>query len=391
MKKRKVREETIPQVGGRKDAAKTKGGNGAVDLDAERDLKMARLVYLVAHHQIRIPDPIAKYLPAGEWLARLHKGPSSAGFSSQALLKKYRSLYQVGSQMGIGTRTEGTMLITRFLDDEVSQRKDLSSEDRIKIYTMLDRFAGSAESMLSAGQVGVVHLNKAPILAGIPKWQTGFTPLDTVMGGVYQGIIMLMGKPGTGKTSVFISLLETMVRSKTIKSSLFVQNEIPQSMMLGRMAPVLRRTKFRPGDILITESWGAEDILKWVDQHPDPERVILFDSPDVVVGGGDEKRLYLESAYQTLVRIKQKCRTLFVTSQPRRKDARGVLTIESVAEAWAKAWFADAIIGMARTSRGLRLTGLKNRFGVAGQSGTMAYDYETLLWEAGEVETTDDW
>lgn len=352
---------------------------------------MARLVYLVASHQIKIPEPILKYLPAGEWIGRLHKGPSAAGFTSQALLKKYRALYQVGNQMGRGSKAEASALMLRLLDEGISQRQDLTGADRAKIYGMMERFIASSDSMLSAAETGIFSLNKAPRVKSIPKFMTGFTPLDEVLRGFYQGIFVLMGKPGTGKTSVCISLHEAIVRSKDAPPTLFVQNELPQTMMLGRMEPARKRTKYRDCDILITQSWGATEILTWVEENPNPDRILIFDSPDVTAGGGDEKRFYLENEYQTLVRIKQKCKAIIATSQPRRKDARGVLSIESVAEAWAKAWYADAIIGMARTPNGLRFSVLKNRFGITDQSVITRYDYETLEWEPGEIETLDDW
>ena len=164
-------------------------------------------------------------------------------------------------------------------------------------------------------------------------------------------------------------------------------------MMKGRLAPMTRRTAFRKQDLVICGHYTADEILERIEEDPDPNRVILFDSPDVTAGGGgegSEKRFALENAYLTLIKVKQKCKAVVVTTWPRRKDR--VMTIQSAAEAWAKAWYSDIIIAMNSVGGSrMRLRVLKNRFGVTGNSISFGYDLENIIWDLTDVDMEEDW
>src|SRR6185369_13476416 len=110
------------------------------------------------------------------------------------------------------------------------------------------------------------------------------------------------------------------------------------------------------------------------------------DSPDVMAGGTLEgRRFALEEIYRDLIRLKQHCKHVFVASQARRQDR--TLSQESVAEAWAKAFYVDIIITMNRMGRGtgqwsrVRSSVGKNRFGPPDRELNFSFNYADLSWE----------
>ena len=70
------------------------------------------------------------------------------------------------------------------------------------------------------------------------------------------------------------------------------------------------------------------------------------------------------------------------------------MSLESVAEAWAKAWYADTVTGLMRngdpTPQGahrLKMVNFKNRFGPLGNTVYFNIDYKTYEYELNEGPT----
>lgn len=350
------------------------------------DLTNARLVYLLSKHSLAIPRPVLKYLPGGEWLSQLQNGLGSAATMLDVPLAQLNQIYKQGESLGPGSDAEARDIIADLVDAEV-QRKDLDLDVRVRIYAELERFLTKTELV----EETEVDLSLAEIPDSIPKFQTGFEPLDMVLGGMYQGLVILMARPGTGKTSVMLSIMEAAVCSGI--PTVFVESEISQQMMLGRMRFMLKRTAFTPRDRLICGGWSAREVLDYVREFPNPDRIVFFDGPDVVGGSSaDDRRFVLERAYQDLVRVKQLSRAVIVSSQPRRNDGR--LSITSTAESWAKAWYADAIVGIEAIhglDTRLRLRTIKNRFGPSEQQVTFKYNLMDLSWESPMELDDEEW
>ena len=120
----------------------------------------------------------------------------------------------------------------------------------------------------------------------------------------------------------------------------------------------------------------------------------MYDGPDAIAGGEAEgRRFVIESIYRELVTLKQMCKAVFVPSQPKRGEQQG-MSLESVAEAWAKAWYADTVTGLIRqgnpTQDGahrLKMINFKNRFGPLGTSAYYNIDYKTYDYEMNEGPT----
>jgi hypothetical protein len=64
----------------------------------------------------------------------------------------------------------------------------------------------------------------------------------------------------------------------------------------------------------------------------------------------------------------------------------------SVAESWAKAWYADMIVGIQPApAQQLRFRVLKNRFGPRDNQITFNFNLEDLTWDStGELDL-EDW
>lgn len=312
-------------------------------------------------------------------------------------------LYQEGGSLDPGSAAEFRSLATQVIAGELDLRRD-----EFTLSEYLDRMA-ILNGYLTAGDQSLVANEDIPLdivtdIGRLPKWESGFSPLDTILGGCYQGILTLIAKSGSGKTSLMLSLMEA-IRSTSKSAELwFYETEIPSTLMLYRMKDIRERVQFTSRDRLICGDVTSDEIVRRVKSDPNPNRVIFVDSPDVMSGGsGEGKRFAIEKIYRDLVTVKEHSALVVVASQARRKD-RGI-TLESVAEAWVKVHYSDMVIGMTKLGRivqGLsqvKLSVPKNRFGMADQEITFGYNYANLEWKLAEgkranvvnTEEGEDW
>lgn len=362
-----------------------------VDDTASLGLSLSRLVYLVPTHRITIPRPIADLLPHGAWLSQLHRGISGGEGVDLALAQK---AYLEGKELGEGSREEAQQLIAMLVEPSIETLSSLSS--RLSAYALLERWVkqngsglGITESTIRLGNLDPEEVPE------IEKWASGFEPVDIVTGGLYQGLVMVMGRPGTGKTSILLSIAESLV-AQDIRVT-FVQNELSEMMVLGKMLPQLKRTKWSSDDLMICSPGYSAELFSRMAANPDPNRVVIFDSPDAAGGGGDDgsgRRFVLEEIYRDMVELKHSCKAVIVSSQPRRRDP--TVMMDSVAESWAKAWYSDIIIGIDRagpvhgTEGRLRMRVVKNRHGPNLQEVTFNYDYVGLRVSDPIFDPNDD-
>jgi len=346
------------------------------------NLNLARLVYLLAANQITLPKELRRFLDGGDWLSELYLGLSAGAQTAGAPLEHLQDLYLQGQSLGKGSREEAFRIIGEAIDNALKDQ-EIPIAEKLKVYEIISRCIRQDPIL----EEGIVKLSSSFNGTGrVTKWDTGFTPLDMAVQGLYQGLLVLMGKPGSGKTSLMISIIESLIKGHPELSILFVQNEIPKDLMLARIGVLKGRAEFKPQDLLVCGSWSGKEILSYVQEHPDPNRVVIFDGPDVVSGqgGADNRRFVLEETYQDLIRVKQTSRLVICSSQARRQDR--ILELGSVAESWAKAWYADMLIGIQPAggvggfAQRVRLKTLKNRFGPPNGSVLFRYDYADLSW-----------
>lgn len=265
---------------------------------------------------------------------------------------------------------------------------ELPIRERLKLYGALDGFVSDPDDSLF--QMVRVSMNKLDPEKEIEKWNSGFTPVDLVCGKLYQSLMVMMGRPGIGKTSLMLTMAECIKRELGWRISFFEQ-EIPDQLMQARMSPIVRRgNPFDDDDVLVTGGATIDDIVDIAQEKPG-DQVIFIDYPDLMASSGDSKRTDIEDIYKVTVRLKSISRMVVVASQPRRRD--NVLSQASVADAWAKAWYADIIIGIQGIGRGkYMLRGLKNRFGPPENEVRFEYNLADLTFKDPVMEEDDpDW
>lgn len=368
------------------------------------DINLSRLFYLAIEVQPHPPKrELVKYVPQSELIfSASKKGLTGTSIDLDIPQEQLQHLYDEGSQQGRGSLEEFKMIVSRAILSEVEIRRD---EITLSTYLSVIR---DISDYLNQNGVQIIRTEESDLgrlsdgddeIPNIPKFDIGCSPFDLLIQGFYQGITTIIGRPGHGKTSIMITLMEAARSTGSASSLWYYEQEIPMSLMLYRIGPSATRTKFIKGkDRLIC---GQKSILEIEDEvlnSPDPNRILFIDSPDVMAAGtGDEKRFAIEDIYLGLIRLKPHCKSIFVTSWPRRKDRE--ITLESGAEAWAKAWYSDIILGMAKLGRApggfnqVKLTSAKNRFGPSDNHLTFLYDYSTLIWDATQTEVggDDDW
>lgn len=326
----------------------------------------ARLFYLAQELRSPIPANLVKYLRQGEIL----QGLASYGVSGleQGLgieRKQLQKLIDLGAKEGKATREEWKFLVTSLITEELIAQKDsMKLADYIGRSDALSRWMNGSSSLINSEEGTWEDDGEM-----IAKWDIGFPPFDMIFEGFYQGLFTIMGSTGTGKTTHMLALAEQFRRTKRASEVWFFQTEIPQAMFKYRMRPISQRTKFIPGkDRIFYGHQSIAEIIEMCKSNPDPNRVIFHDSPDVLAGGSAEegRRFELESLFRDLVILKSLCKAVFVASQVRRKDRR--ITIASGSESWAKAWYADGIIGLQKMgftgeNALMKAVVVKNRFG----------------------------
>lgn len=348
---------------------------------------MSRLVYLLVQHKVVLPPMVRRVLPFGKELAELHHGVGAAGD-----VKELSHLYERGARLGEGSPTEVIQIILRLLD---SSAAILQPTEKLSVYRDVELLHQELLRPKAPQEFVELDLSKDAENTEIPKFMSGFKPFDEIFGGFYQGLFVVMATPGTGKTSVNLSLMECLIKNGI--PTWFFENEIPAGPMQGRISPLLRRTKMDGLGRFFCGPYNVDKIESIVRADPDPNRVVIFDSPDVQFGSvSGEKRLDLERDYQRLVLLKPLCKMIVVTSQPRRADAQ--LSMKSVADSWGKAWYADGMATVERSPSAvnsavslLMSKSVKNRFGGSNRSCYYHYNYETMEATMSIQDPNDDW
>ena len=339
-----------------------------------------------------VPRELIRYVPQMEIIRALaDHGPEGAAVALGVPRSQIKNLLELGNHRTEPPSPNEFRLSIAQLVLENDNLQQLPLDRRLGLMGTLNQFANDTDqSMVEEEEVDLGAVKKQ---APIEKWQSGFGPLDIVTGGVYQALVILMAKPGTGKTSTMLSMAEGIKRRHPEIRTLFFQEEIPARLIAGRMAPIFERgNPFSDGDRIYAGGHSIEEIESIINKQPDSNQIIFVDSPDAMtVSKIDARHEALEYIYRRLAKIKQKSRLVVVASQPRRKDA--VLDQASVAESWAKAWFADIIIGLSAVGhKKMKFSLLKNRFGQGGNEVKFTYDLETLHWEDPADEgTMSDW
>lgn len=337
------------------------------------ELRDYLIVAAALHSEKRIATELAPIVP--DWVINPGRAPDTIFREIQKIEQEFKEvLFEKGKQSGYRIITESSL-------PEVEKIQKLIA----------------LNSLMSDG--AIVHSEPARLSEvtvssnSLPLYTTG-TILDQLFGGVYPGIFTFMGPPGSGKTSLLISLAGKLAKKFPI---LIFQNEIPRDLYFAR-ALVGIPEDVRKNVVVSFEDPTAEKVKHFGSKYFDGTTpLVIYDNPDAssaVLTRKDRADLAYANLYRELVRVKQHALAVLTTSQPRRKDIAS-MRIDSIAESWQKVWYTDALISLS-PSRGaspsqvlLRLQVLKNRFGVMN-SLICSFDYATLVLDSS-ISDDGDW
>lgn len=344
---------------------------------------LPRLLYLANELRPQLPSAIAKFVPQGDLIATVATiGITGAIQALQLEPEQLESLIDEGASKGRATLTEWKHILTNLaVDNLIENRDEMTTAEFIRRNELVNSFLNSNGSIIQVLQTDWDD----PDAKEVVKWDSGLSYLDPLMEGFYHGLFIYMASTGVGKTSLLLSMVEALKKLDYVSEVWFFQTEIPRDMFQYRIRPLKKRgVQFAPGrDQIFYGQMSMLEILEMINARPDPNRVIIYDSPDVLASSADDNRRFeLERIYRDLVIIKNLSKAVFVASQMSRKDSSPKIT--SVSESWAKAWYADGIIGFKQmgvrgTSALMKAAILKNRFGPAGIEMTFNYDLVDLL------------
>src|SRR6185503_13607521 len=137
-----------------------------------------------------------------------------------------------------------------------------------------------------------------------------------------QEVITILAKPEAGKTTMSMAIAHQWRRSD-IGPVCMIQTEIAASAIAMK-----RRQMTRPGealwrsgvDTMVFGRRGAQQKLDWLEQNPDPDRLVIFDSIGGMCGQGDspESRNRFAELYDNLVQVKNSSRLVIACGHVKR-------------------------------------------------------------------------
>ena len=362
---------------------------------------LSRLVFLAADHRPPTPPKsVLRYLPQGEVIAETcRNGITGLSIQHDVSLDQARALYEAGSAGGRGSIDEFKLIVADAVSNELQlQRPNMTLSLYIAAISALHGYLnGGDNSLIEVSEIDLSEPVLPETMAKVAKWSTGYTPLDLVTGGLYQGIITMLGTPGAGKTTHLLRAAED-IRASDPEGEMLLDIyslEMPLPVMELRLVHTRRRIDFVKGDRLSCGLVSTADVLDRLKSDPEAHRrVVIFDGPDVSTGGqGDLRRFALEDAYRDLVRIKSLVKCVLTTSQVRRKEGSGYAGMSDVAESWQKAWYSDVVVSVTRGDRD-PMTGYtkctfycsKNRLGMPDVIIPFKFAYDTLQWQIDDSD-----
>ena len=217
--------------------------------------KLPRLAYLASEYRPQLPSrKLMRFVPMADMIKALAThGISGASLELDLSPDQLEHLFFEGKSFGTGNEQEFKFLLGQAISAEIDARRDqLILTDYFAIMSDLHAFVSQeASTLVEWREASLADVIKS---TPMPKWSSGFDPFDEVTGGFYQGLFMLIGRPGSGKTTFMMSFMEALRRTNQASSVWFFETEIPLELMLYRNNPSRSRVKFLP-DYL----WHAND------------------------------------------------------------------------------------------------------------------------------------
>ena len=312
----------------------------------------SRLIYLIETMKIELPN----------WLK--YKLPFSDTLSKPVVLWSplLKAAYRKGQVYGEGQLDELKQCLHKVLSPEL---KTFEENNKFWLYlsSLADGlFQQNVEVWLEDIEDGIQ----------IEKFRSGFEPFDKATGGFYKSIVTVAAVPGAGKTTLLLSFMGDLARNNAVW---YFQTEIPSELIKSRIS-LVKPNQIAKGCKVFCGNYSSETILELVKKDPDPNRIIIYDSPEIKTSPLEPVQ-YFEKVYQDLVAIKMLSKMVVVTSQTKQNVGWDDLGIYSLSDSAAKARYTDIILYIGRFNDTVLVKTGKNRFGQLNVT-QCKYDYETL-------------
>lgn len=311
----------------------------------------SRLVYLLESKKYELPNWLKYKLPFND-------------FDKPIVLWSpvLKAAHRKGSIYGEGSLEEFKQCLDKVIQPELK-----TFEERSKFWSFI---SSMSEGLFDGNEE--LWLEQIDSGEKIEKFNSGFTPFDLTLNGFYKSIVTVAGTPGSGKTSLVLSFMGNLAKKYPVW---YFQTEIPKGLSKARIA-LIKPDQVTAGSKVFHGNYSSESILQLIEQNPDPNRIVIYDSPEIKTSAVEPIQ-YFEKVYQDLVSIKMKSRMVVVTSQTKQNVGWDDLGIYSLSDSAAKARYSDVIIFIGRILDTVLVKTAKNRFGQLGSAMT-AYDYESL-------------
>lgn len=310
----------------------------------------SRLVYLLESKHYELPNWLKYKLPFND-------------FDKPVVLWSpiLKAAHRKGSVYGEGSLEEFKQCLDRVIQPELK-----TYTERVNFYTYLSSLA---EGLFDENEETLFE----DIEEGkrIEKFDSGFEPFDQAVKGFYESIITIAGEPGAGKTSVLLNFMSCLSQKY---QTWYFQSEIPSDLIKQRIS-LIKPKEIVKGSKIFCGNYSSSEILQRVKKDPNPNRVIIYDSPEI--NNEEDEVKYFKAVYQDLVVIKRNSKLVAVTSQIKQGVTWDQLGIYSLSASASKARYTDILIYIGRMYDTLLVKTAKNRFGQLGNA-MAEYDYETL-------------
>lgn len=311
-----------------------------------------RLLYLIDTLKIDLPNWLKYKLPFSNDISkpRVLWSPLLTGY------------YRKGSVYGEGSIEEIKQCLHKVVIPELK-----TYEEHNKFWLYLSSLADGL--FQTNHEVWLEQIEKGQ---SIEKFNSGFDLFDQAVGGFYSSIVTVAGLPGAGKTSLLLSFMGKLAQHHPIW---YFQTEIPYQLISSRIS-LVKPDLIQNGCKVFCGNYSSESILELVKKNPDPNRIIIYDSPEIKTSNL-EPISYFEQVYQNLVSLKMCSKMVVVTSQTKQNVGWDDLGIYSLSDSAAKARYTDIILYIGRVGDIVLVKTGKNRFGELNKTRAN-YDYSSL-------------
>lgn len=358
---------------------------------------MPRLVYIAEEQRIQIPKFMVGYLGMPAMI--LNEIARGGIYSIENNQEKLLEAYEKGSRIKKIQDNEFKKLVAEQVFRELSRQFD---SERIDLETLSRDFRRTETwqsndfSHLEKTQFTLSEIGEMEPIEVFPN---PFPPFNALLDGWYRGLWCVAGKTGTGKTRITLSIAMYALDSGLVDEVHYYESEMSEDEFVTELQESdfenhfnidADRFKFFIGD------FDTTDILAEYRENPNENRLVIFDSPDHMVGGDpvsaipEYKKMILD-----MMKMRNHNHTIIFTSQLK-TGVRDKPTEADVTGTNNKAHYASLMFGMWRNgevpnsdSQPVHFNVMKKRFGKMKTDDNDVrcwFNYKTLVTECEDEE-----